>query len=71
MKLLGKPVVLQNTEAGWLVSCEDIVTTNTGETVSFTTFVPRGKLTIGEMQIQAAEKAIALLTQFRDVAKKP
>ncbi len=62
-KPLGQPFVIQNTEGpNWLVSSRDSVTTEAGETVSFTVEIPRSAhLSLGETQKYAMKRAVELL----------
>lgn len=72
MELLGRPVLIQNTdERVWLVTCDDLVTTTQGEAVSFTTAVPQGTQSLAEIQRQAAQRAIELLQDFLKVSTAP
>lgn len=62
MKLIGRPMSIQNTDGpDWLVTCDNVVTVTTGESVSFTVLVPRSGAGMGEIQQQAVKAAIALL----------
>ena len=64
MKYLGSPFSIQNTDGpDWLVSWQDaVVTTPTGETISFTVAIPRSaNLSMAEVQQYALKRAVELL----------
>ena len=67
MKLLGQPLIIQNTTAGWTVQWTDAVRVtdehdNTLESVSFTVRPPRkADLTIEELQQFAMKRALEIL----------
>ena len=63
MNFLGTPISIQNTDGrNWLVTWKDVVTTDAGESVSFTVAIRRdGNMTITDMQQHAVRTAIELL----------
>lgn len=66
MELLGRPFLIQNTDAGWQVTWNDAIRVGsefeTKESVSFTVVIPRrADLTIDEVQRFAVKRAMELL----------
>lgn len=62
MQYLGTPMTIQNRDDGkWVVRCDEVVVTDSGEYVSFTVAVPRGNQTVVEVQQEAIQRAIAYL----------
>lgn len=60
MEIIGTPLTIQNTDGmHWLITWPDCLAGL--ENVSFTVAVPRGELTIGEIEQQAIRRAIELL----------
>lgn len=68
MNLIGGPVTVQNTDAGyWLVIMQDAVTSTAGESVSLTVAVPKDPAaTLAAIQARAARKAIEHLQALVD-----
>ena len=63
MANLGQPFIIQNTDGPtWFVTWRDAVSTDAGETVSFTVEIPRrADLTLAEAQKYAMKRAVELL----------
>ena len=61
MNPIGRPMEIQNTDAGhWLVRCDNIIDSQS-ETVSFRVAIKRSDKPMGAVQREAVERAIALL----------
>lgn len=64
MKLVGQPLIIQNTDGNsWMVTWENAVTSSTGETISFTVEVPRSaEISVIDVQRLAIKRAAEMLT---------